>query len=416
MEWESFNLNNQLVENLKSQFKSPTEIQEKVLVYASSKVDLIIQARTGEGKTLCYGIPICNYILNFYERSEEMIHKISPVALIIVPTRELSIQVKKHLDKILIDNSTQKSLYKIKVLNLLGGMAIEKQKRELSRNPEILISTPGRLWELIEREESEILERINKLKFFVIDEADRMTETGHFKELKNIIDYIYSRIEIKEDEQKENAKEKISKIGEGYNPDEDLKENEFIAKKLGVDLSNIETVDPIQLMKENSKFEDINIDEEEEEKEENEEAENIEEENEEEEDKNVLNLKKIRQEKKKLAEEKIEYTTKVGMRTILCSATIDQIHKQQPPSKKGKNKKQKISTEEEHFQNLIKNLKFYNKLIYLKLKGSTNLLSSESDKGQLDESEPSILPSKLYLDCYKCDASTKDYYLYYLLL
>ena len=415
MEWESFNLNNQLVENLKSQFKSPTEIQEKVLVYASSKVDLIIQARTGEGKTLCYGIPICNYILNFYERSEEMIHKISPVALIIVPTRELSIQVKKHLDKILIDNSTQKSLYKIKVLNLLGGMAIEKQKRELSRNPEILISTPGRLWELIEREESEILERINKLKFFVIDEADRMTETGHFKELKNIIDYIYSRIEIKEDEQKENAKEKISKIGEGYNPDEDLKENEFIAKKLGVDLSNIETVDPIQLMKENSKFEDINIDEEEEEKEENEEAENIEEENEEEEDKNVLNLKKIRQEKKKLFEEKIEYTTKVGMRTILCSATIDQIHKQQPPSKKGKNKKQKISTEEEHFQNLIKNLKFYNKLIYLKLKGSTNLLSSESDKGQLDESEPSILPSKLYLDCYKCDASTKDYYLYYLL-
>ena len=263
MEWESFNLNNQLVENLKSQFKSPTEIQEKVLVYASSKVDLIIQARTGEGKTLCYGIPICNYILNFYERSEEMIHKISPVALIIVPTRELSIQVKNHLDKILIDNSTQKSLYKIKVLNLLGGMAIEKQKRELSRNPEILISTPGRLWELIEREESEILERINKLKFFVIDEADRMTETGHFKELKNIIDYIYSRIEIKEDEQKENAKEKISKIGEGYNPDEDLKENEFIAKKLGVDLSNIETVDPIQLMKENSKFEDINIDEEE---------------------------------------------------------------------------------------------------------------------------------------------------------
>ena len=415
MEWESFNLNNQLVENLKSQFKSPTEIQEKVLVYASSKVDLIIQARTGEGKTLCYGIPICNYILNFYERSEEMIHKISPVALIIVPTRELSIQVKKHLDNILIDNSTQKSLYKIKVLNLLGGMAIEKQKRELSRNPEILISTPGRLWELIEREESEILERINKLKFFVIDEADRMTETGHFKELKNIIDYIYSRIEIKEDEQKENAKEKISKIGEGYNPDEDLKENEFIAKKLGVDLSNIETVDPIQLMKENSKFEDINIDEEEEEKEENEFAENIEEENEEEEDKNVLNLKKIRQEKKKLAEEKIEYTTKVGMRTILCSATIDQIHKQQPPSKKGKNKKQKISTEEEHFQNLIKNLKFYNKLIYLKLKGSTNLLSSESDKGQLDESEPSILPSKLYLDCYKCDASTKDYYLYYLL-
>ena len=415
MEWESFNLNNQLVENLKSQFKSPTEIQEKVLVYASSKVDLIIQARTGEGKTLCYGIPICNYILNFYERSEEMIHKISPVALIIVPTRELSIQVKKHLDKILIDNSTQKSLYKIKVLNLLGGMAIEKQKRELSRNPEILISTPGRLWELIEREESEFLARIHKLKFFVIDEADRMTETGHFKELKNIIDYIYSRIEIKEDEQKENAKEKISKIGEGYNPDEDLKENEFIAKKLGVDLSNIETVDPIQLMKENSKFEDINIDEEEEEKEENEEAENIEEENEEEEDKNVINLTKIRQEKKKLAEEKIEYTTKVGMRTILCSATIDQIHKQQPPSKKGKNKKQKISTEEEHFQNLIKNLKFYNKLIYLKLKGSTNLLSSESDKGQLDESEPSILPSKLYLDCYKCDASTKDYYLYYLL-
>ena len=471
MEWNFFNLNSQLCDNLCEKFKAPTEIQQKVLVYTSSKVDLIIQARTGEGKTLCYAIPIVNYILNFYERSEEMIKKISPVALILVPTRELGVQVKKHIEDIIFDKNTKKNLYQIKIADVLGGFAKPKQIRILNKaHPEIVIATPGRLWEIIENEESDLLDKLNKMKFLVIDEADRMTETGHFKELKHIIEHVYSRIEVK-DEVEGNIKEKVEKFGEGINKDEDIEENEKIAKKIGVKVEDIETIDPIELMKDNAKFGDIEMEELDEEGEEekddvNEENENEEDNNEEEEnedveegeadeiqeeyddneemedeefdeeqfddndeealegkkkkkkDKNILNVQAINKEKKKLAEEKIEFSTKVGMRTILCSATIDQIHKSELSSKKKKSKtNSKITTEEQHFQNLIKNLKFYNKLIYLKLKNANNLLSETQSSSKVEGEDPevSLLPSKLHLDCYKCDASTKDYYLYHLL-
>lgn len=65
-DWLEYKLNDKILKNLERlKFYESTEIQKKVLVYANSKVDLIIQARTGEGKTLCYAIPIVNYILNF---------------------------------------------------------------------------------------------------------------------------------------------------------------------------------------------------------------------------------------------------------------------------------------------------------------------------------------------------------------
>jgi ATP-dependent RNA helicase DDX24/MAK5 len=102
-------------------------------------------------------------------------------------------------------------------------------------------------------------------------------------------------------------------------------------------------------------------------------------------------------------EDKVKYKENVGLRTILCSATIEQLHQ-----KKGGN------TTEVSFEKLIKNIKFYNKLIYLKLKTADSLLP-EINKSQNVPEDSSILPSKLELDSYKCDSLTKDYYLYYLL-
>ena len=78
--WSQFILNNKLSSNLNKIFPEPTNIQNKTLIYTNAKVDLIIQARTGEGKTLCYAIPVLNYILNFYDRAPDMQKKISPVA------------------------------------------------------------------------------------------------------------------------------------------------------------------------------------------------------------------------------------------------------------------------------------------------------------------------------------------------
>ena len=423
-DWSQYNLNLDLNKEIFSLFKTPTEIQKRVLIYTNAKVDLIVQARTGEGKTLCYLIPILNYIYNFYERSPNMIKKISPVSLILVPTHELGIQVKNHIENIIKDTKTNKITYNISIVNVLGGFAKPKQLKILNKkNPEIIIATPGRLWEIIENEESHLLENINYLKFLVIDEADRMTQTGHFLELKNIIQHIYNRIEIKDNtnEEKNNVKDKINNINIGISKEDDLEENKKLAELLGTNINNIETIDPMDLIDDNVEL-DIDKIENEEDKDDDEEKEIIREKN----NKSNINIRKIKKEKKKENEEKIQFKNKVGMRTILCSATIDSINKfkdrKNTINKKEKNKNNLLQ-EQKQFQNLIKNIKFYNKLIYIKLKSGINLLEKEEDilkkklKGEtiLEENQPSILPSKMEIECYKCESSIKDYYLYFIL-
>ena len=423
-DWSQYNLNLDLNKEIFSLFKTPTEIQKRVLIYTNAKVDLIVQARTGEGKTLCYLIPILNYIYNFYERSPNMIKKISPVSLILVPTHELGIQVKNHIENIIKDTKTNKITYNISIVNVLGGFAKPKQLKILNKkNPEIIIATPGRLWEIIENEESHLLENINYLKFLVIDEADRMTQTGHFLELKNIIQHIYNRIEIKDNinEEKNNVKDTINNINIGISKEDDLEENKKLAELLGTNINNIETIDPMDLIDDNVEL-DIDKIENEEDKDDDEEKEIIREKN----NKSNINIRKIKKEKKKENEEKIQFKNKVGMRTILCSATIDSIHKfkdrKNTINKKDKNKNNLLQ-EQKQFQNLIKNIKFYNKLIYIKLKSGINLLEKEEDilkrklKGEtiLEENQPSILPSKMEIECYKCESSIKDYYLYFIL-
>ena len=493
--WEQFQLNNKLSSNLSKIFPEPTNIQQKTLVYTNAKVDLIIQARTGEGKTLCYAIPVLNYIFNFYDRSPEMQKKISPVAIILVPTHELGVQVKNHIEMVIqeniknnkkFENEKRRLIYNIKIANVLGGFAKAKQLKRLNKfNPEIIVATPGRLWEIIDNDESPILENLKFLKFLIIDEADRMTQTGHFKELKNIIDHIYSRIEIKgkggNDKNKELMKEKLKNLGfDNQEIDEEIdeEENKKIAKSLNIDYDNIETIDPMALMGDNPELdtldfkkikksikeeenedaedeeegkedegeieEEENEEEEEEEKENatNEEIENEEdgkEEKDEDEQKNKINhkisdserkeirktLRNLRKENIKEGEELVEYERNVNLRTILCSATIDSLKKAQNFKKSKKKKKDSnqnsLSDEQKHFQNLIKNLKFYNKLLYIKLKGSENLLGELDDIDQekldtlIDINEPSMLPSKLEIDSYKCENSIKDYYLYFIL-
>ena len=486
--WSKFQLNNKLSSNLSKIFPNPTNIQEKTLIYTNSKVDLIIQARTGEGKTLCYAIPVLNYIFNFYDRAPDMQKKISPVALILVPTHELGVQVKNHIEMVIEQKNKnnnkkeekKKFYYNIKIANVLGGFAKVKQLKILNKyNPEIIIATPGRLWEIIDNDESPILDNLKYLKFLIIDEADRMTQTGHFKELKNIIEHIYSRIEIKGTSLKKDdnlIKEKLKNLGfndieNNKEKEKDEEENKKLSKSLNIDFDKIETIDPMELMGNNPNLDtldfkqnnEINPEEEEleeeneeeiieqnedniinkneeiEEEDENEQEESDEEMNEEDDDINIeqekemtekekmeikKNLRNLRKDKIKEGEELIEYEKNVNMRTILCSATIDSLKKAQKFKKSKKNansEKNALSEEQKHFQNLIKNLKFYHKLLYIKLKNSDNLLDEIDDINQekldklIDINEPSILPSKLEIDSYKCENNIKDYYLYFIL-
>lgn len=101
-------------------------------------------------------------------------------ALILTPTRELAVQVKDHLTAIC-------KYTDIRVAAIFGGLAAVKQERVLSKCPEIVVATPGRLWELL-NEGNPHLNKMQNINFLVVDETDRMIEKGHFEELRLIID------------------------------------------------------------------------------------------------------------------------------------------------------------------------------------------------------------------------------------
>ncbi|NXV16159.1 DDX24 helicase, partial [Cepphus grylle] len=110
-------------------------------------------------------------------------HKKRPLlGLVLTPTRELAVQVKHHIDAVARFTG-------IKTAILVGGMAAQKQERVLNRKPEIVIATPGRLWELV-RDRHPHLSNLRQLRCLVIDEADRMVEKGHFLELSQLLEIL----------------------------------------------------------------------------------------------------------------------------------------------------------------------------------------------------------------------------------
>lgn len=104
------------------------------------------------------------------------------LGLVLTPTRELAVQVKHHIDAVAQFTDIRTAL-------LVGGMAPQKQVRMLKRRPEIVIATPGRLWEMIQ-EQHPHLQSLRQLRCLVIDEADRMVEKGHFAELENLLELL----------------------------------------------------------------------------------------------------------------------------------------------------------------------------------------------------------------------------------
>ncbi|XP_051006786.1 ATP-dependent RNA helicase DDX24 [Acomys russatus] len=104
------------------------------------------------------------------------------LGLVLTPTRELAVQVRQHIDAVA-------KFTGIKTAILVGGMSTQKQQRMLNRHPEIVIATPGRLWELV-KEKHPHLSNLRQLRCLVIDEADRMVEKGHFAELSQLLEVL----------------------------------------------------------------------------------------------------------------------------------------------------------------------------------------------------------------------------------
>jgi superfamily II DNA/RNA helicase len=171
--WTVYPLHKDIIKGLEAlKFDSPTDIQRKVLSIAlKEKRDIVGAAQTGSGKTLAFGLPMLNSYCQFKEEG--------CLGLVIVPTRELAMQVTEHLKS--VSKFTQ-----CKTVSIVGGLSHDKQKRLLNLKPQIIVATPGRFWELIS-EEDEYLNYVKKAKYLVLDEADKMLESGRFKELEQIM-------------------------------------------------------------------------------------------------------------------------------------------------------------------------------------------------------------------------------------
>ena len=144
------------------------------------------KAVTGSGKTLAFGIPILEY---YHKRGGHKNNEASlatkprnhPIALILSPTRELAHQLCTHLT----DLCSSPPNIRPSIATVTGGLSLHKQKR-LLRNADVIIGTPGRLWEVIQGDH-ELAQWLKMLKFLVVDEADRLLSEGHFKEVEEIL-------------------------------------------------------------------------------------------------------------------------------------------------------------------------------------------------------------------------------------
>ncbi|MFD2117296.1 DEAD/DEAH box helicase [Paenibacillus yanchengensis] len=148
-------------------FEESTPIQSQAIPIALEGKDLIGQAQTGTGKTAAFGIPLINKI----PTSEDRI-----VALIMTPTRELAIQVAEEIGKL--------TRYKgLRSLPIYGGQEIGRQIRALKKKPQIIIGTPGRLLDHINRKTI----RLEDVQTVVLDEADEMLDMGFMEDIQSIL-------------------------------------------------------------------------------------------------------------------------------------------------------------------------------------------------------------------------------------
>jgi len=178
-------------------FSTPTPIQTETIPATINKhIDIVGAAETGSGKTLAFGLPVIDYILRNYEDIRTNPCP-CPTSIIIAPTRELALQITSVLKSVC---EKFKSKLRLEIVAVVGGMAEQKQRRQLcgNRPVDILVATPGRLSELMEDNEIVAFQNLSYVRFLVVDEADRIMEEGHFSELLRVFSRIKDHEKIME--------------------------------------------------------------------------------------------------------------------------------------------------------------------------------------------------------------------------
>src|SRR5215217_3810034 len=206
-------------------YTNPFPIQQESIPIFLKGLDLIGQAHTGTGKTAAYALPILTKIHN----------RVPIQALILVPTRELAIQVTNEINKF-------SKYVGIRTISIYGGQSIAIQQEQLRKGVQIVVATPGRLIDHLKRGSIQL----DNVKYVILDEADRMLDMGFIEDIKFILFY------VKEDRQtclfSATMPTEIINLAQEYM-------NNYTEIRLNKDELSLETIDQAYLIvKEHEKF------------------------------------------------------------------------------------------------------------------------------------------------------------------
>jgi ATP-dependent RNA helicase RhlE len=175
MKFEEYRLSKEVKQNLDEMgFKRPTDIQFKCLPHIQRGEDLLAIAQTGTGKTAAFAIPLIDKIQQIKYKSHERGSLVR--AIVMAPTRELAQQITKVFNQ--IGKNT-----KVKALCLHGGVEQEYQINKLIEGMDIIVSTPGRMFDLV----SQGYLKLEKIEVLILDEADHMLDLGFAKDIDDLV-------------------------------------------------------------------------------------------------------------------------------------------------------------------------------------------------------------------------------------
>lgn len=174
-------LNSALLKALPATLAHPTRVQQLAIPAILAGRDLLALAQTGSGKTLAFGLPLLQQILLQQQTQLQGTKSVQPpnaLALVLVPTRELALQVTEALQTVASQLSAS-----LNIQLLCGGVALEDQLVELAAKPQVLVATPGRLLDLCKQAHISL----DSTKHLVLDEADRLLEMGFWPDVQKLM-------------------------------------------------------------------------------------------------------------------------------------------------------------------------------------------------------------------------------------
>ena len=175
-DFQKFGISDHVAEKLRAKnINSLFAVQKKVFVPLESGKNVICASLTGSGKTLSFVLPLIT-------RYKESFIQNKPVIMVIAPTRELSIQVGREFSDLNCDG------FKFKTVMVYGGVSIEDQIYKLRAGCDIIVGTPGRIMDMIERTEL----TLKNIKACVLDEADKMLNMGFLEDIEKIFGKIHT--------------------------------------------------------------------------------------------------------------------------------------------------------------------------------------------------------------------------------